>query len=170
MLRLIPKSDDEMTEIRTLYHTTKDVRVRTRTQIILLAFDGLSAPKIAKIVDMSGEGVRHHLRRYHDEGIKGVYDKERSGRPRLATPDYIEAALSALRRRPRALGLSFSVWTLDRLLEYLTDQTKITVSDETLRTHLLANGFSFSRPQHKISSPDPEYVQKKRRLKRHETI
>jgi transposase len=169
MLRLIRKSDDEVTEVRTLYHTTKDVRIRTRAQIILLAFDGLSAPTIAKIVDMSGEGVRHHLRRYRDEGIQGLYDKDRSGRPRTATPEYIEAAMTALRRRPRALGLSFSLWTLDRLLDYLTEQTGITVSDETLRTHLLEQGFSFSRPQHKVSSPDPDYVQKKRRLKTHET-
>lgn len=169
MLRLIPKSDDEIQNIRELYHMTKDVRIRTRAQIVLLAFDRLSAPKIAKIVDMSGEGVRHHLRRYHDEGIQGLYDKERSGRPLIATPEYIEAAVAALRRRPRALGLSFSVWTLERLLDYLTDRTGITVSYETLRTHLLAQGFSFSRPQHKVSSPDPEYIQKKRRLKRHET-
>ena len=170
MLRLIPQSDDEIRAVRDLYHTTKDVRMRTRAQIILLAFDGLAAPKIAKIVDMSGEGVRHHLRRYHDDGIQGLSDKERSGRPRVATAEYIEAATSALRRRPRALGLSFSVWTLDRLLEYLTEKTGITVSDETLRTHLLAQGFSFSRPQHKVSSPDPEYVQKKRRLKKRATI
>jgi transposase len=169
MLRLIPNSGDEIAEARTLYHTTKDVRIRTRAQIILLAFDGLSAPKIAKIVDMSGEGVRFYIRRYHDEGIRGLFDKERSGRPRIATPDYIEAAMSALRRRPRAFGLPFSVWTLERLLEYLTEKTGITVSDETLRTHLAAHGFSFSRPQHKVSSPDPEYVQKKRRLKGRET-
>src|SRR5215210_4170694 len=112
MLRLIPKSDDEIQEVRDLYHTTKDVRMRTRAQIILLAFDRLSAPKIARIVAMSGEGVRHHVRRYRDEGIHGHYDKERSGRPLIATPEYIEAAGAALRRRPRALGLAFSVWTL----------------------------------------------------------
>ena len=49
MLRLIPKSDEEVTDLRHLYHTTKDVRIRTRSQIILLAFDGLSAPEIASI-------------------------------------------------------------------------------------------------------------------------
>ena len=72
MLRLIRKSDDEVTEVRSLYHTTKDVRIRTRAQIILLAFAGLSAPKIAKIVDMSGEGVRHHMRRDRDAGFEGL--------------------------------------------------------------------------------------------------
>jgi transposase len=169
MLRIVPESDEQVNELRTLYRTTKDVRIRTRSQIILLAFAGLSAPKIAKIVELSAESVRHHIKRYPDDGIPGLADKDRSGRPATVTPEYIELATSTLRRRPRALGLPFSVWTLDRLLTYLQERTGIMVSYETLRTHLLAHGFSFSRPQHKVSSPDPEYVQKKRRLKTHET-
>lgn len=104
MLRLIPKSADEVQTVRDLYHSTKDVRIRTRTQIILLAFDHLSAPKIAEIVDMRDDTVRQSLQRDRDAGIQGLYDKERSGRPRIATPAYLEAATSALRRRPRALG------------------------------------------------------------------
>jgi transposase len=169
MLRIAPESDEQVNELRMLYRTTKDVRIRTRSQIILLAFDGLSAPKIAKIVGLSAESVRHHIKRYREGGIPGLADKDRSGRPATVTPEYLELATSTLRRRPRALGLSFSVWTLDHLLTYLKEHTGISVSYETLRTHLLAHGFAFSRPQHKVSSPDPEYVQKKRRLKTHET-
>jgi transposase len=78
-------------------------------------------------------------------------------------------AMATVRRRPRTLGLNFSVWTLDRLIGYLKEQTQIEVADETLRTHLRQHGISFSRPQHKVSSPDEDYVQKKRRLKTHET-
>jgi transposase len=169
MLRLTPESDDHIAALRTLYHTTKDVRIRTRAQIILLAFDGMSPPKIAKIVDLDPESVRHHMKRYRDEGIPGLYDRPRSGRPRTATPEYVDLAMTTLRQRPRALGLPFSVWSLERLIDYLKEKTHITVSDETIRTHLRANGIRFSRPQHKISSPDPEYTQKKRRLKQHAT-
>lgn len=169
MLRLTPKSDEQVAELRELYHTTKDVRIRTRTQIILLAFDSISAPKIAKIVNLDSVSVRHHMVRYMNEGIGGLYDRPRTGRPATVTPDYIELALATIRRRPRALNLPFSVWTLDRLGTYLEEKTDITVSDETLRTHLYAHGAAFSRPQHKISSPDLEYEQKKRRLRQHET-
>src|SRR4051812_28818725 len=119
MLRLIPKSPEQVSEVRDLYHSTKDVRIRTRAQIILLAFDGKSPPAIAKIVDLDSESVRHHMKRYQNEGISGLADRERTGRPRLATPEYIELALTTVRRRPRALGLNFSIWTLDRLLDYL---------------------------------------------------
>ena len=165
MFRMTPSSTEEVTQLRELYHTTKDVRVRTRSQMILLAFDGHSAPKIAKIVDLNPESVRRCMLCYRIEGIGGLYDKPRTGRPRRVTAEYLQQAIDLLRRRPRSMGLSFSVWTLQRLVGYLTDQTGITVSDETLRTHLHAQGISFSQPQHKISSPDPEYTQKKRRLR-----
>src|SRR3712207_6865202 len=56
----------------------------------------------------------------------------RSGRPRIATDEYIELALKTIRQRPRTLGLPFSIWSLDRLIAYLKKQTNITVSDETL--------------------------------------
>jgi transposase len=168
MLRLIPKSDEHVTELRELYHTTKDVRLRTRSQIILLSFDGIPAPKIAKIVNLDPVSVRHHMVRYINEGITGLYDKPRAGRPAIVTTEYIQLALATIRRRPRALELPFSVWTLDRLGAYLKEKTGITISDETLRTHLYAHGASFSRPQHKISSPDPEYEQKKRRSRQRE--
>ena len=170
MLHLIPESPEQVMEVRDLYHSTKDVRIRTRAQIIMLALDGMSAPAIAKIVDLDPVSVRRHIKRYHDEGIAGLADKERSGRPRTVTPEYIELAIATVRRRPRALGLNFSIWTLDRLIDYLKEKTQITVSDETLRTHLRDHGISFSRPQQKVSSPDEDYMQKKRRSTMHETI
>jgi transposase len=165
MLRLTANSPEQVTEVRTLYHSTKDVRIRTRSQIILLAFDTYSVPNIARVVDLHSARVRRCMKQFRDDGIPGLYDKPRSGRPRHVTNAYLEAAIMAVRRRPRTLGLSFSVWTLARLIDYLTETTGITVSDETLRTHLLAQDSSFRRPQHNVSSPDPEYVQKKRRLK-----
>ena len=166
MLRIIPKSDEEVTELRHLYRTTRDVRMRTRSQMILLAFDGLSAPQIARIVELDPFSVRQYMKRYVHEGIAGLADRPRTGRPRTATPEYVELAMTTLRQRPRALGLPFSVWSLERLITYLKEKTQITVSDETIRTHLRANGISFSRRQHKVSSPDPEYLVKKKRSRR----
>ncbi len=74
--------------------------------------------------------------------------------------------LEAVRHRPHSLGQPYSMWTLQRLATYLAAQTGIQVSDETIRRLLKAHEIVFSRPQHTISSPDPEYTLKKRRLKR----
>jgi len=154
-------------ELERLYRTTKDPRLRTRAQMILLSGEqGLKVPQIAAIVRESEATVLRWLKRYLAEGLEGLKDAPRPGRPSDVTQEYRAALLAAVRQRPRSLGLPFSLWTLQRLGDYLAEHTGIRVSDETVRRALKQAGIVLSRPQHQISSPDPEYAVKKRRLKR----
>ena len=147
-IALPPQSQEQLVALDELYHSTKDVRLRTRAQMMLLAAEQkLVAPEIA-----------------------GLRDAPRPGAETKVTAEYEEKMLTAVRRRPRSLELPFSMWTLQRLVDYLAEETGIRVSDETVRLHLAAHDIVLSRPQHKISSPDPDYVVKKRRLKSHETV
>lgn len=153
-----------------LYRTTRDVRLRTRAQMVLLAAEQrLTAGEIAAIVRESEETVRRWLKRYRAEGVAGLGDRHRGGAPMKVTPAYREQLLFAVRHRPRSLDLPFSLWTLQRLADYLAEQTGIRVQDETVRLHLKAAEIVLSRPQHTITSPDPEYAVKKRRSKRRAT-
>ncbi len=158
---------EALERLETLYRTTRVVRLRTRAQMVLLAVEQrLAAPAIAVIVREDEETVRRWLKRYRAEGISGLQDRPLPGSPGKVTPAYQEALLAAVRRRPRSLGLPYSLWTLRRLADYLAEQTGLRVSYETVRRVLAAAGIVLSRPQHTISSPDPEYAVKKRRLKR----
>jgi transposase len=133
--------------------------------VLLSAEQGLKVPQIAAIVRESEATVLRWLKRYRAEGLEGLKDAPRSGRPVQVTEAYRAALLAAVRRRPRSLGLPFSLWTLPRLVDYLAEEAGLRVSDETVRRALKKAGIVLSRPQHKISSPDPEYQVKKRRLK-----
>ena len=167
----IPKpSAEELAELDELYHKTKDVRLRTRAQMVLLAAEeNLTAPEIAKIVRKDDQTVRNWLKRYKAEGVNGLLDVPRPGTPIKVTSTYRDRLISTVRRRPRSLGLPYSLWTLQRLADYMAEETGIRISSETVRVHLKDNDIVLSRPQHKVSSPDPEYMVKKRRLKRSET-
>jgi transposase len=158
-------------QLDRLYRTTKVPRRRTRAQMILLAAEQrLKVPQIAAIVRESEATVLRWLKRYLAEGLEGLHDASRPGRPSEMTEAYRGALLAAVRRRPRSLGLPFSLWTLQRLVDYLAEHTRIRVSDETVRRALKQMGIVLSRPQHKISSPDPDYQVKKRRSKTPVTI
>jgi hypothetical protein len=54
------------------------------------------------------------------------------------------------------------MWTLQRLADYMAEQTGIRASIETVRLVLKAGEIVLSRPQHKVSSPDPEYPARKK--------
>jgi transposase len=148
----------EAEALDTLYRTTRDVRLRTRAQIVLLAGEQrLTAPAIARIVRESDQTVRTWLKRWLAEGVAGLQDRPMPGGPRKITADYREQLLAAVRQRPRCLGRPYSLWTLQRLADYLAELTGLRLTYETVRVALKAGGIVLSRPQHTVSSPDPEY-------------
>jgi transposase len=157
---------EELAALATFYRTTRVARLRTRAQMVLLAVEQrLTAPAIAAIVREDEATVRRWLKRYRAEGLEGLQDRPMPGSPGKVTPEYQERLLAAVRRRPRSLGEPYSLWSLRRLADYLAEQTGLRVSYETVRRLLAAADIVLSRPQHTISSPDPEYAVKKRRSK-----
>ena len=67
-ITLFPLSDKAIEELDELYRTTKDVRIRTRVQMVLLSGEqGLVAGDIADIVRQNDETVRIWLKRYPND-------------------------------------------------------------------------------------------------------
>lgn len=61
--------------------------------------------------------------------------------------------VAAVCRQPRSLGLPFSMWTCQRLADYLAEETGIRVSDETVRRHLADEGIVLSSPTAQDQQP-----------------
>ena len=166
-LQLPIPTEEQLTALDELYRTTREVRLRTRAQMVLLAVEQhLTAPAIAVIVREDDQTVRRWLKRWVAEGIEGLRDRPMPGPPPTITEEYQEHLLAVVRRRPRSVEQPSSLWTLRRLSDYMAEQTGIRASYETVRLVLKAGDIVLSRPQHTISSPDAEYQVKKRRLQR----
>jgi transposase len=151
-----PLKDAQRQELEAFYHQTRDARLR------------MSVPQIAEVVRESPSTVLRCLKRYGTTGVEGLMDRPRRGRPRKGSPAYVEKLLEVVGQRPRSLGIDASLWTLDLLVEYLAEQLGERVSGYTLWRRLGEAGIVFSRPQHTITSPDPDYLLKKGRLKKRE--
>ena len=79
-IRLDALSPERLRKLDELYHATRDVRVRTRAQMILLAAErGMVAAEIAAIVRQDEETVRRWFARSLAEGVEGLSDAPRSG-------------------------------------------------------------------------------------------
>jgi transposase len=133
--------------------------------ILLAAEKRMVAAEIAEIVRENEQTVRRWMKRYIAEGVEGLQDAPRTGSPKKVTAAYQELLVRVIRQRPRSLDQPYSMWTLQRLVDYMAEQTGIRIATEAVRLHLEAAGIVLSRPQHTISSPDPEYEVKKKRLR-----
>ena len=88
----------ELETLETLYRTTREVRLRTRAQIVLLAGEQrLTAPAIARIVREDEQTVRRWLARWLAEGIAGLQDRPMPGGPSKITDAYRQRLLAVVR-------------------------------------------------------------------------
>jgi transposase len=116
---------------------------------------------MAAIVRESAATVWRWLTRYLAEGLEGWHDAPPPGHPSEVSAADRAAWLAPLGRRPRRWGLLVSLWTLQRLVDYLAEHTGLRGSEETVRRVLRHADIGLSRPQQKISSPDPDDEGKK---------
>lgn len=153
----------ERKELARLIHSNGDARIVRRAQMIRLSAECKAASEIAALWDVTGEVVRRTIHRFNAEGIPGLADKPRKGRPPKKTDRYVTLLKEAVRTSPRDLGYPFSSWTLERLREYLARQTRIVLSPHYL-SQLMANSrIVYRRPKHGMEHlRDPqEYDEKK---------
>ena len=166
-MALPPLAGDELAERDHLYHTTRDVRLRTRTHIVLLAAEQrLVVPQIAVIVRTAEAPVRRWFTRYQADGIDGLADAPRPGASATIPRAYQERLLQLVRQRPRRLGLPYSLWTNQRRADVRAEETGMRASDETVRRALVQADNVLSRAQHTMTSPDPDDLVTPRRLTR----
>jgi len=117
-----------------------------RARIVLLAADGVGTTEIVRRVGMSKPTVIGWKRRYASEGLAGLDDRAKSGRPR--TVDVMAIVLTTLEPPPERLGVTH--WS-SRLLA-----KQLGVSDFTVTRTWKKWGLQPWRRQTFKFSTDPE--------------
>lgn len=120
MLRLRALTEEEDRTIERLVHArSTPVGKLKRAQIIWLASQGQLTPEIAKQLEVSERMVRNRLHRFNEQGLQGLEEAPRSGRPATYTPEEVGSIIQTALSKPRDVGEDYAIWTLDRLVEHL---------------------------------------------------
>jgi transposase len=156
-------SRDERTELRELIRSGRDASAVRRAQMIRLSSQGKTASEIATLWEITAQGVRKIINRFNRQGIAGLMDRPRPGRPRKTDDRYVALLTQAVQTPPPELGYPFSCWTLQRLREHLARQTRVILSPQHLSRLLAQHHIVYRRPKHGMTHlRDPrEYNEKK---------
>jgi len=73
-------------ELRAAARRTKDSDQARRLLAIALVLEGASRTEAARVTGMDRQTLRDWVIRYNDEGVDGLCDRPRSGRPAQLTP------------------------------------------------------------------------------------
>jgi transposase len=74
-------TDRDAAELRRLARRERDGRVSARLLALANALDGLPREEAARLAGMTGQTLGDWVHRYNAEGIDGLRDRPRAGRP-----------------------------------------------------------------------------------------
>ena len=146
---------------------TAAAREVERSRIILLASKGNRVPAIAQELELTEITVRAWLKRFNNEGLDGLADLPRSGRPATYSTEQVAEVIATALSDPQQLGQPFACWTLDRLETYLNEEKKIEIKRSRIDELLIAEGLRWRTQETWFGERvDPEFAKKRGSLKR----
>lgn len=135
---------------------------RQRASIILLADAGQHAPAIAEQLHLDDETVRRWIKRFNEQGVEGLTERPRSGRPATYSQEQVSVIIQTALCKPESLGQPFGSWTLDRLVIYLREEKGIGIKRSRLDELLLTEGLRWRKQERWFGERvDPDFAQKR---------
>lgn len=146
--------------MRTL---TPEARQERRRHVIKLRRQGWTHQAIAEQTGLSRQGVINILRRYAQEGARGLADKPRGrmpGEQRALLPAQ-EAAIRTLicEKTPDQLKLGFALWNRGAVRELIRRRYNVTLTPQGVGNYLARWGLTPQQPIHKAYEQCPKAVQ-----------
>ena len=167
-LSLRPLTEDEIRTVTRLAHSrTEPARAVERARIVWEAHRGARVPAIARALGVCEATVRLWLTRFDADGVDGLRDGARAGRPPTYTPEEVGEVIAASLTRPDDLDLPFGSWTLDRLAAYLQEHKGLAISRSRIGEILQAEGLRWRTQETWFGERvDPDFVEKRGRSSR----
>jgi transposase len=126
-MRFVPAlSESGRKQLTALFKYHDSHSVRRRSHSILLSADGFTIDEIARIYQIHRDTVGTTFDKWKRDGIAGLFDDPRSGRPSKLSEDEADEAVKLLKEEPRSIkkalaatrektGKEISEWTLKRI-------------------------------------------------------
>lgn len=131
-------------------------RVATRIHTVLLNHDKNTSGEIAKTLKVSMSGVSEWLKIYAEQGIDGLMEGHRSGRPSFLSDVDKILLCDIIDSGPIAYGYVSGLWTSIRIAEVISEEFGIQYHPGHVRKILADFGFSVQSPKRVLALADEE--------------
>src|SRR3954467_1360795 len=156
-------TSEERHALEQLAHSrTAQARLVERAQILLAIAGGRRPSQVAKDLELSRPTVYTWIHRFNEQGLHGLEDRPRAGRPHTYTAEQRAEVIAAALTDPKGLGLPFGCWTLDRLRAYLHEQKGIGIKRSRISEILVDEGLKWRHQETWFGERvDPEFAEKR---------
>jgi transposase len=142
-------------EIRRSYQARYDHRLHA----ILMVAQNMSCRQVAQLLGDSPRTVAYWVKRFESEGLSGLADADRPGRPSKLDQKQIQEIEIALRTHPSHYGLVGNLWDGKLLSHFIEQQFGIQLGVRQCQRLFRQLGFRFRKPRPLIAKADPQLQQ-----------
>ena len=133
-----------------------EARYDHRLHAILLVAQGMSCRQVAGLLGDSPRAVQYWVRRFEEEGLSGLADADRPGRPRRLNQEQLDRVAHVLRDSPQQADMSANLWDGKTLSAFILKEWDIELGVRQCQRLFRQLGFRFRKPRPLIAHADPE--------------
>lgn len=126
MRYILPLTETDQEELTLLFKHHNSHSIRRRAHTVLLSAQGFTISEIVRIYQTHRDTVVTTYDRWEKDGIQGLYDAPKSGRPSKLSEEETDKAIKILKQDPRSIkkamaatqeetGKEISEWTFKRM-------------------------------------------------------
>ena len=134
----------------------RNSRYDHRLHAILLIAQGISCRETARIFGDAPRTVEYWVHRFEEEGLAGLVDESKQGRPTRLNETQYESIGEAIRKAPLDLGMSTNAWDGKALAEYIRITFGVDLVTRQCQRLFRQMGFRLRKPRPVIARADPE--------------
>ena len=154
LLRLHPSTYKRLARLSKEAEQDGAYRVAKRLQAVVLNSEGHTSGELARILKAPRSKVSAWLQRYQTDGVGGLLEGHRSGRPSELTEKQQQQLGDILHSGPVAYGLDNGIWTSPMIAWVIEEEFGVPYHPGHVRKLLHAWGFSVQRPRRILARAD----------------
>lgn len=135
---------------------SEESRYDHRLHAVLLVAQGMRCPEVARLLGAAPRTLEYWVRRFEQEGLGGLVEGDRAGRPRRLSAEQIEEINTVLRQTPRQVALTGTLWDGKTLSAFIAMRYEIVVGVRQCQRLFRQLGFRQRKPRPMIAKADPE--------------
>jgi len=139
-------------EIRRTEHARYDHRLHA----VLMVAQGLSARRTAQLLGDSPRAVEYWVNRFNSEGLAGLAETPRPGRPPRLSREQLDRVAEVLRESPREHGVEANMWDGKTLSHWIGREYEMDLGVRQCQRLFRSLGFRLRKPRPMLAHADPE--------------
>jgi len=154
LLRLHPSTYQRLSRLSKEAERDGAYRVAKRLRAVVLNSEGHTSGELASILQAPRSKVSEWLQRYQTDGVGGLLEGYRAGRPSELTEKQQQELGDILDSGPVAYGLDSGIWTSPMIAWVIEEEFGVQYHPGHVRKLLHGWGFSVPRPRRVLARAD----------------